>query len=114
MLLLAIDRLVRDLENVYYFPSYEIVMDELRDYRFYAEDMLHVSPVAVEYIWERFRDTYIGKDALGLMARIDKVNKTLSHRPADAGSEKWQRLWEKNTAEMAEIETVIRRLRAKE
>ena len=114
VLLLAIDRLVRDLENVYYFPSYEIVMDELRDYRFYAEDMLHVSPVAVEYIWERFRDTYIGKDALGLMARIDKVNKTLSHRPADAGSEKWQRLWEKNTAEMAEIETVIRRLRAKE
>ena len=114
VLLLAIDRLVRSLEDVYYFPSYEIVMDELRDYRFYAEDMLHVSPVAVEYIWERFRDTFIGKDALTLMAQIDKVNKTLAHRPTDAGSEKWQQLREKMTAEMAEIETVIRRQRAEE
>ncbi len=114
VLLLAIDRLVRSLEDVYYFPSYEIVMDELRDYRFYAEDMLHVSPVAVEYIWERFRDTFIGKDALTLMAQIDKVNKTLAHRPTDAGSEKWQQLREKMTAEMAEIETVIRKQRAEE
>lgn len=112
VLLLAVDRLVRSLEGVYYFPSYEIVMDELRDYRFYAEDMLHVSPVAVEYIWERFRDTFIGKDALALMTQIDKVSRTLAHRPTDAGSEKWQRLREKMTAEMAEIESVIRKQRA--
>lgn len=112
VLLLAIDRLVHGLENSYYFPSYEIVMDELRDYRFYAEDMLHVSPAAVDYIWERFRDTYIGKDALELMARIDKVNKTLSHRPADAENEKWLQLREKMTAEMIEIEKAIAKLRA--
>lgn len=112
VLLLAIDRLVHCLEKVYYFPAYELVMDELRDYRFYAEDLLHVSPVTVEYIWERFRDSYIGKDTLQLMARIDKVNKTLSHRPSDAGSEKWLKLREKTTSELKEIEAVIHRLRA--
>lgn len=111
VLLLAIDRLVNSLKGVYYFPSYEIVMDELRDYRYYAEDMLHVSPVAVEYIWERFRDIYIGKDSLNLMTRIDKVNKTLFHRPSDAGSEKWLQLQEKMTAEMTAIDEVVSKLR---
>ena len=58
VLLLAIDELVKRRKRVYYFPSYEIVLDELRDYRFYAEDMLHVSGQAVDYIWSRFRDTF--------------------------------------------------------
>ena len=53
-LLLAIDQLREKLEYVYYFPAYEIVLDELRDYRFYADDMLHVSGFTVDYIWERF------------------------------------------------------------
>lgn len=114
VLLLAIDSLVHRLEKVHYFPAYELVMDELRDYRFYAEDLLHVSPVTVEYIWERFRDTYMGKDTFELMTRIDKVNKTLLHRPTDAGSGKWLQLREKMSLEMSEIETVIRQLRAGE
>lgn len=114
VLLLAIDSLVHRLEKVHYFPAYELVMDELRDYRFYAEDLLHVSPVTVEYIWERFRDTYMGKDAFQLMTRIDKVNKTLLHRPTDAGSGKWLQLREKMSVEMKEIEAAIRQLRAGE
>lgn len=114
VLLLAIDGLVHRLEKVHYFPAYELVMDELRDYRFYAEDLLHVSPVTVEYIWERFRDTYMGKDTFELMTRIDKVNKTLLHRPTDAGSGKWLQLREKMSQEMSEIEAAIRQLRAGE
>lgn len=51
-LLLAADELCRRWSDCYYFPSYEIMMDELRDYRFYADDMLHPSPVAVSYLWE--------------------------------------------------------------
>ena len=55
-LLLAIDRLQQLFpDHVFYFPSYEIVLDELRDYRYYADDMLHPSPLAVRYLWERFR-----------------------------------------------------------
>ena len=57
-LLLAIDRLQQRFpEHVFYFPSYEIVLDELRDYRFYADDMLHPSPMTVRYLWERFSET---------------------------------------------------------
>jgi len=46
------------LSAISYFPSYEIMLDELRDYRFYAEDLVHPSPVAIQYIWERFAENY--------------------------------------------------------
>lgn len=87
VLLLAIDELVKRRKRVYYFPSYEIVLDELRDYRFYAEDMLHVSGQAVDYIWSRFRDTFLSADALQVMRQVEKINKGLNHRPSDPESE---------------------------
>lgn len=87
VLLLAIDELVKRRKRVYYFPSYEIVLDELRDYRFYAEDMLHVSGQAVDYIWTRFRDTFLSADALQVMRQVEKINKGLNHRPSDPESE---------------------------
>ena len=59
ILLQAIDRLTSTNEALSYFPSYEIMMDELRDYRFYAEDMVHPSPIAVNYIWQRFVGTFM-------------------------------------------------------
>ena len=65
-LLLAIDRLREELQHVYYFPAYEIVLDELRDYRFYADDMLHMSGFTVDYIWERFLYSFISPEVLGL------------------------------------------------
>ena len=61
-LLLAVDELCRRWSDCYYFPSYEIMMDELRDYRFYADDMLHPSPVAVSYLWECFTECYFSKE----------------------------------------------------
>lgn len=87
VLLLAIDELVKRRKRVYYLPSYEIVLDELRDYRFYAEDMLHVSGQAVDYIWSRFRDTFLSADALQVMRQVEKINKGLNHRPSDPESE---------------------------
>jgi len=57
-LLLALEAISHQLSAISYFPSYEIALDELRDYRFYAEDLVHPSPVAVQYIWERFIETY--------------------------------------------------------
>lgn len=74
-LLLAIDRLREELQHVYYFPAYEIVLDELRDYRFYADDMLHMSGFTVDYIWERFLYSFISPEVLGLMNQIGRVNK---------------------------------------
>jgi len=66
--------------NTEYFPSYEIMMDELRDYRFYAEDMLHPSQVAIDYIWQRFSETNISSESLSTMLEIESVQKGLSHR----------------------------------
>lgn len=102
-LLLAIDRLREELQHVYYFPAYEIVLDELRDYRFYADDMLHMSGFTVDYIWERFLYSFISPEVLGLMNQIVRVNKGVAHRPFDPQSEEYQRLVKKMLAEIAMI-----------
>lgn len=70
-----------------YFPSYEIMMDELRDYRFYAEDMIHPNQTAVDYIWERFTEAFITADAQADMKLIDSIQKGLQHRPFNPDSQ---------------------------
>jgi hypothetical protein len=70
-----------------YFPSYEIMMDELRDYRFYAEDMLHPSQVAIDYIWKRFKETTISENAIATMEEVESIQKSLSHKPFNPYSE---------------------------
>lgn len=69
------------------FPSYEIMMDELRDYRYYAEDMLHPTQVAIDYIWERFSETNISENALLTMQEVGAIQRGLSHRPFNPDSE---------------------------
>ena len=64
-----------------YFASYEIMMDELRDYRFYAEDMLHPSQTAIDYIWVRFFENYISEENYCIMEDVNSIQKALSHRP---------------------------------
>jgi hypothetical protein len=66
--------------GVHYFPSYEIMMDELRDYRFYAEDMIHPNQTAIEYIWERFTQAWVSADAEVIMKTVDTIQKGLKHR----------------------------------
>ena len=86
-LLLAIEQLQKTFgKNTAYFPSYEIVLDELRDYRFYAEDMAHPSPVAVEYIWEKFAAAYISRGSNALCNAIEEIERALAHKPFDATS----------------------------
>jgi hypothetical protein len=79
-LLLAIDQLQKTTK-VSYFPAYELMMDELRDYRFYAPDMLHPSETAVEYIWERFSSVYFDTETKKTVSEVEKINKALQHRP---------------------------------
>lgn len=87
VLLLAADKVVRGQDMVEYFPAYEIVNDELRDYRFYREDMLHPSDQAVEYIWQRFGDTYFSEHTLSFLEEWRPVKAALGHRPFNADSE---------------------------
>ena len=85
ILLQAVDRLTaKQLDSpiggLSYFPSYEIMLDELRDYRFYAEDMVHPSQVAVDYIWQRFMDTYMTADTQNEMRTLHQLWRDRHHR----------------------------------
>lgn len=70
-----------------YFPSYEIMMDELREYRFYTDDMLHPNTVAIDYIWNCFSQTWISDDAVTVMEQVEYVQKGLAHRPFNPESD---------------------------
>lgn len=74
-----------------YFPAYEIVMDDLRDYRFYAADMVHPSEVAISYIWQSFQAAYFDDASTQAIARCERVAKRLSHRPMSANREMAER-----------------------
>lgn len=88
-LLLAVDRLVKGFgeERCAYFPSYEIMMDELRDYRFYAPDMLHVNELATEHIWQKFANALIAGESATIIKKVLKIVKASEHRPLNPGSE---------------------------
>lgn len=100
ILLLAVEQLTQQ-PGVHYFPSYEIMMDELRDYRFYAADMIHPSDVAVEYIWERFKATQLTREAQTLLPRIERLTKQLAHRPLHPDSDESHRFQQKLQEEIA-------------
>ena len=86
-LLLAIEQLqVLFPQQVLYFPAYEIQLDELRDYRFYASDMAHPSDVAVDYIWERFSETYFSAGTMQTKAEFEQLYADLNHRPLHTDS----------------------------
>jgi hypothetical protein len=94
-LIVAVHQLVEQYKQVAYFPAYEIVMDELRDYRFYTSDMLHLDEVAIDYIWQRFAATYISEETLEISAQVDKLLKATQHRPEDIESAGYQTFLER-------------------
>lgn len=116
-LIVAAQELAAGMANVHYFPSYELVLDDLRDYRWYEEDLIHPNKMAIDYIWERFRMALLDKNALNLLPQIDQVQKMLKHRPILPGSaqthlerlEKFAKAFEKSgidfTREIADWKT---------
>jgi len=91
MLHVAVDTLQSEFQDsVHYFPAYEIVMDELRDYRFYAEDMMHPSGTAVAYLWTRFCETYFCEETQKIIDEWQKIHRALAHRPRNIGSTEYR------------------------
>ena len=88
-----------------YFPSFEIMMDELRDYRFYAQDMLHPNTVAIEYIWERFQHFTISESIFATMDEVVNIQKSLSHKPFNPNSESHVKFESKLREKIAKLET---------
>ena len=86
-LITAVHKVCEESKKTHYFPSYELMMDELRDYRFYTEDMLHPSQTAIDYIWKRFTETWFSKDSLLVLNEVENIQKGLAHRPFNPNSE---------------------------
>lgn len=94
-------------DNTHYFPSYEIVMDELRDYRFYADDNVHLSKTTEEYIFERMVQTYCDEATRENIARVEKFLKMANHRIVDATSPATAEFQKKLAAQAASLEKMI-------
>lgn len=101
-LLLAADEVAK-MPNVHYFPAYEIVNDELRDYRFYAADMLHPSEQAVDYIWERLCETYLSDRARQFLSEWQPVRQALGHKPFAPESEAYCTFMNKTMLKVEEL-----------
>jgi hypothetical protein len=98
ILIESVHQMVSAHSYVHYFPSYEIMMDELRDYRFYKKDMIHPSEEAIEYIWKRFAETYVDKETFEFLNEWSKIKSALHHKPFQPDSTKHQQFL-KNTIE---------------
>ncbi|MFN8252836.1 MAG: GSCFA domain-containing protein [Ferruginibacter sp.] len=88
----AVHNAVEHFTNVFYFPAYELVIDDLRDYRFYAEDMVHPNYAATNYVWDKFVTACMDKDAQELMEQINEINAAVNHKafnPASAAHKKF-------------------------
>jgi hypothetical protein len=81
VLIQAVHHLVDKFEQLYYFPAYELVIDDLRDYRFYAEDLVHPNYQATQYVWEKFTEACIDSTAHSLMKEIASIQLAVKHRP---------------------------------
>jgi hypothetical protein len=96
--------LILKFQDLKYFPSYEIMMDELRDYRFYAEDMLHPSTIAIDYIWERFTEAWVSKSVYAVMEEVNSIQKGLLHKPFHAESESYKHISKKLQDKMERLQ----------
>lgn len=81
-LLLAIDAVQKaNPESVFYFPAYEIVLDDLRDYRFFKEDLIHPNDTSIQYVWQYFESAFFTENTVKIIRKIEKINKAAAHRP---------------------------------
>ena len=103
-LLLAVDELQAAYpERIAYFPAYEIMMDELRDYRFYATDMLHPSELAIDYIWQRFTENFLSDETKGILKEWAEIQKAINHRPFQPESDAYKRFISQTLLKMERI-----------
>jgi len=105
ILLLAIDEIIKaSNENCSYFPSYEIAMDELRDYRFYAADMIHISEVAIQHIWEKFEAALIYAESRKISKEVQKIVAAANHRPFNQFTKEHQHFLKKQLQILKSLE----------
>ncbi len=107
VLLYAIHLLRDKFPDTDYFPSYEIMMDDLRDYRFYSEDMIHLNSTAVNYIWQKFDQRFINDETRKVLKKVDEINRAVAHRPFRPGSENHLAFVEKTLQKIRQVESAF-------
>ncbi len=105
LLVAAVQDICDSLHDTFYFPSFEIVTSELRDYRYYADDMVHPSESAVRYVWERFCETFMDGDTVLLCGSIEHLMKAVEHRPFNPESAKYREHVRRTITAIEELET---------
>jgi len=90
-LITALQKHISNQKNSHYIPVYEIMMDDLRDYRFYESDMIHPNSTAINYIWNFFKTSWISDDTQITMATIESIQKDIHHHPFNKDSEAYQK-----------------------
>ena len=104
LLLLATEQICDQLDKTYYFPAYELMMDDLRDYRFYDEDMFHPNSLAVSYIWNKFTGSFMEPETALLMKEVDKIVSARNHRPLNAKSSQYKTFASKMIGEIKRLQ----------
>jgi hypothetical protein len=110
MLIQAVHQLTENFDNVFYFPAYELVLDDLRDYRFYAEDMTHPNYLATQYVWEKFTAAFIDKESLGWMKEINTLNAARAHKSFHPETNAHQLFLQKNLDKLTDLKKVLPQL----
>jgi len=103
MLIQAVHQLAESFSNVFYFPAYELVLDDLRDYRFYAEDMTHPNYLATQYVWEKFIASFIDKESIGWMKEINTINAARAHKSFHPETNAHQLFLQKNLDKLTDL-----------
>ena len=103
-LITALQSSMQNIKSANYFPSYEIMMDELRDYRFYADDMLHPSQTAIDYIWIKFFENYVSETEFATMNQVCEIQRSLKHRPFNPNSESHQKFLKNLQQKIAQLQ----------
>ena len=103
ILIQTVHHLVEKFDGLYYFPAYELVIDDLRDYRFYAEDMVHPNYLATDYVWEKFSAACIDSSSRGIMEEINRINAAKAHKPFQPESQAHRLFLNKNLEKLMSL-----------
>lgn len=104
-LLLAVEQVERQFPSVFYFPAYEILIDELRDYRFYDRDGTHPADLAIDYIFQQFCQVLVAPNSREIMAEVDQIRSAARHRPLHPATPAHQNFLRKQLEKIAQMET---------
>jgi hypothetical protein len=107
ILVSSVHQIIKKFDDCYYFPSYEIQIDQLRDYRFYAKDRVHPNEEAIDFIWKKFSETFMDTETLQFITEWDSLQKSLTHKPFHPQSDAHQKFVRQTIEKLKNYSSII-------